>query len=164
MEVEISSPVRERLNLALSLLRVNQGELARKIDYKQPAVSRILKAGEPTDKFINKVLSQYPKISSEYILFGKGQPLVDTDLSAFGFSKPNEEVTLLRKEMEFMAEAIKELKGQLDFYKQLISQAYKLNPELQGKLLSSLSLHGQNGDLQIPFLTIGDYTRDLAAA
>lgn len=157
---------RDRLKIIVAMLEIPNIEIVEKTAYTPTSVSSFLKKGgsEPSNKFILAFCNAFPKANKDYIINGEGLPLIGVDLSNYGFKQSNEEVTLLKKEMEFMAQAINELKSQLIFYKQLISTAYKINPELEGKLLSLLSLHGQNGDLTIPVLTIGDYTRDLAAA
>jgi hypothetical protein len=158
--------IKKRLRLVVTILELTNAEIVKKADYSPNSVSDFLKKDgkEPSAKFIRSFCNVFKEANYDFIMTGNGNPTIGMDLSSYGFKQANEEVTLLKKEMEFMAQAINELKGQLIFYKQLISTAYKINPELEGKLLSLLSLHGQSGELTIPVLTIGDYTRDLAAA
>ena len=67
----------DRIQLILKTLNLSPTRLADEIDVQRSSVSHILSGrNKPSLDFIMKLLSTYPEINSDWLLFGKGQMFI----------------------------------------------------------------------------------------
>jgi hypothetical protein len=148
---------RERLKIAVTMLEIPQGEISNKTGYTQANISRILREGEPTLKFINIFCIAFPKVNRVWILENEGSPLIGEDVSRFGFIHTADTV-----KVSFMEQQIANLTAQVTFLQGILEKAMSIYPDLAGKLHSSLTLHGQITEKNNLYLPLRDLTRDIA--
>jgi transcriptional regulator with XRE-family HTH domain len=90
----------DRILLLLKSMNLSPSQLADEISVQRSSVSHILSGrNKPSLDFITKVLSSYPQISSDWLLFGKGTMIrqagktkSDNANELKGTEKPKEEV------------------------------------------------------------------------
>ena len=150
---------RERLKIAVTMLEIPQGEISNKTGYTQANISRILREGEPTLKFINIFCMAFPKVNRVWILENEGSPLIGEDVTKFGFIHTADTV-----KVSFMEQQITNLTAQVAFLQSMLEKAMSIYPDLAGKLHSALTIHGDNTPNKNVYLPLRDLTRDIALA
>jgi predicted transcriptional regulator len=148
---------RERLKIAVTMLDLQQSEIAKLTGYAQANISNILNKGEPTLKFINIFCMAFPKVNRVWILENEGIPLIGEDVSRFGFIHTADTV-----KVSFMEQQIANLTAQVTFLQGILEKAMSIYPDLAGKLHSSLTLHGQITEKNNLYLPLRDLTRVIA--
>jgi transcriptional regulator with XRE-family HTH domain len=79
----------ERIQLILKSLNLSPTRLADEIDVQRSGVSHILSGrNKPSLDFVMKILSTYPEINSDWLMFGKGKMF---NVSSKKVSLPEEE-------------------------------------------------------------------------
>lgn len=136
---------RERLKLAVTMLEIPHGEVAKKTGYTPSVVSKILKEGEPTLKFINIFCMAFPKVNRQWILENEGSPLIGEDVTKFGFlhTADTVKVSFMEKQIEALTAQVNEYKNDIIFFKAALEKAMNIHPDLAGKLNLSVAKHGK---------------------
>jgi hypothetical protein len=140
------------------MLEIPHGEIAKKTGYTPSVVSKILKEGEPTLKFVNIFCLAFPKVNRVWVLENEGSPLIGEDVTKFGFIHTADTV-----KVSFMEAQIASLTNQVNFLQEMLTKAMSIYPDLAGKLNYPLAQHGKAKQLSFN-LPQGDFTRGYAHA
>lgn len=132
--------VKARLRAVVHLEGISNKEISEKIGYTQTHVSRTLSTDTDylTQKFLTKFFEAFPEVAAkhkEQILNGPGSTTL--------FSNPAE-IEELRKTVVEQNAIIKELRYNLDYYRNLFEKALQLHPDLV-KLVSPFALQNELG-------------------
>ncbi|MFA9214459.1 MAG: hypothetical protein ACEQSR_11535 [Candidatus Methylacidiphilales bacterium] len=136
---------RERLKLAVTMLEIPHGEVAKKTGYTPSVVSKILKEGEPTLKFVNIFCMAFPKVNRQWILENEGSPLIGEDVTKFGFlhTADTVKVSFMEKQIESLTALVNDMKAQNTFLQSMLEKAMSIHPDLVGKLANPIAKHGK---------------------
>ncbi|OQX78970.1 MAG: hypothetical protein B6D61_04340 [Bacteroidetes bacterium 4484_249] len=78
----------DRISLILKTKNLSPSLFADEIQVQRSSVSHVLSGrNKPSLDFILKILSTYPEVSSDWLMFGKGQMLKQTDNEEKVFNK-----------------------------------------------------------------------------
>jgi len=70
----------DRISLLLKTKNLSPSSFADEIQVQRSSVSHVLSGrNKPSLDFVLKILSTYPEVSSEWLMFGKGQMLKQAD-------------------------------------------------------------------------------------
>ncbi len=70
----------ERIQLILKTLNLSPTRLADEIEVQRSSVSHILSGrNKPSLDFVMKILSKYPEINSDWLMFGKGKMIATSE-------------------------------------------------------------------------------------
>lgn len=135
---------RERLKLAVTMLEIPQAEISKATGYAQSNVSKLLKEGEPTLKFINIFCMAFPKVNRQWILENEGSPLIGEDVTKFGFlhTADTVKVSFMEKQIEALTALVNDMKAQNTFLQSMLEKAMSIHPDLVGKLANPIAKHG----------------------
>ncbi len=98
-----------RISLILKTKNLSPSLFADEIQVQRSSVSHVLSGrNKPSLDFILKILSSYPEVSSDWLMFGKGQMLKQTE-------KEEKEIREEKTEIKSQLEIKEEMTGEKDF-------------------------------------------------